>query len=181
MLLMRCVCVFWLCSASVSPGKNYWVQPAGVLSQLMFRCRDSQPPRAHNFVHAGVHTINVFSSLRSVRNRREATISLAQCSQAPDDQWPTLCLNSAFGYEEEQVRGAEFTISNERLLVHCSAKAGVNFYCCCCSSNLKIISIKKNRTKLTKPGGFNCWGATTPPNDMRFIWFRRLLSSIFVW
>lgn len=115
------VCVFWLCSASVSPGKNYWVQPAGVLSQLMFRCRDSQPPHTHNFVHAGVHTINVFSSLRSGRNRREATISLAQCSQAPDDQWPTLCLNSPFAYEEEQVRGAEFT-SNERLLVHCSAK-----------------------------------------------------------
>lgn len=58
------VCVFWLCSASVSPGKNYWVQPAGVLSQLMFRCWDSQPPHMHNFVHAGVHTINVFTSLR---------------------------------------------------------------------------------------------------------------------
>lgn len=97
----------------------------------MFGCRDSRPPRAHSFVHAGVHAIDVFSSLRSGRNRREATISLARRGRAPDDRWPTLCLNSAFGYEEEQVRGAEFTISNERRLVHCSAKAGGNFYCCC--------------------------------------------------
>lgn len=157
MLLMRCVCVFWLCSASVSPGKNYWVQPAGVLSQLMFRCWDSQPPHTHNFVHAGVHTINVFSSLRSGRNRREATISLARRSQAPGDQWPTLCLNSPFGYEEEQIRGAEFTSPTKDCLSTAQQKPRplCEFLLLLSFFKFEDFSTKKNQTKLLA-GGFNC-------------------------
>lgn len=45
-------------------------------------------------------------------------------------------------------------ISNGRLLVHCSAKAGVNFYCCCCSSNLKIFFHKEKPNKTHKTWRF---------------------------